>query len=84
MTVDYGYNARGETGYEYDDLGRLVCAEDPDGTATWAYDPAGGDGLLEERSYGTSASSGCAIGTAAFTEAYDYDTDAPETVTTTR
>ena len=54
------------------------------GGETWAYDPAGGDGLLEERSYGTSASSGCAIGTAEFTEAYDYDTDArPETVTTT-
>ena len=72
-------DARGATYYGYDELGRLECAADRDGTATWDYDPANGYGLLERRGYDRdttySDADSCTFGTD-FEETYTYNGDA--------
>ena len=70
-------DGRGTTSYRYDLLGRPTSRVDPAGmgtvTAAWSYDPANGKGRLASRSYGGTA----------FSETYEYDSDARlEEVTT--
>ena len=71
-------DGRGTTSYMYDLLGRPTSRVDPAGmgtiTASWSYDPTNGKGRLASRSYGGTA----------FSETYEYDSDARlEEVTTT-